>query len=148
MRHLMSPLDLTVEELDKLLDLANDTAVTIKRKGSIIAEDQRVIRRSYNDTWDNYISKYVIEEDRAALRDAVLVEKVKAALEKSDEYSCSYRVIADEAGIHYYQASFIRFYSHHKSNSHFLYRSIYEKSFLLPSCFPPVLTLYNYYIKN
>ena len=24
MRHLMSPLDLTVEELDKLLDLAND----------------------------------------------------------------------------------------------------------------------------
>ena len=100
-----------------LLDLANDTAVTIKRKGSIIAEDQRVIRRSYNDTWDNYISKYVIEEDRAALRDAVLVEKVKAALEKSDEYSCSYRVIADEAGIHYYQASFIRFYSHHKTES-------------------------------
>ena len=24
MKHLMSPLDLTVEELDKLLDLAND----------------------------------------------------------------------------------------------------------------------------
>ena len=28
MRHLMSPLDFSVEELDKLLDLANDICVT------------------------------------------------------------------------------------------------------------------------
>ena len=98
-----------------LLDLANDTAVTIKRQGSIIPEDQRVVRRSYKDTWEYYISKYVLEEDRAALEDAIFVDKVKSALEKSDEYSCSYRVIADETGIHYYQASFIRFYSRHKT---------------------------------
>lgn len=100
-----------------LLDLANDTAVTIKRQGSIIPEDQRVVRRSYKDTWEYYISKYVLEEDRAALEDAIFVDKVKSALEKSDEYSCSYRVIADETGIHYYQASFIRFYSRHKTES-------------------------------
>ena len=100
-----------------LLDLVHDTAVTIKREGNIIAEDQRVVRRSYNDTWDYYISKYVLEEDKAALYDAVSVEKVKCALEKSDEYSCSYRVIADETGVHYYQASFIRFYSRHKTES-------------------------------
>ena len=98
-----------------LLDLVSDTAVTIKRKGSVIPEDQRVIRRSYYDTWDNYISKYVYEEDRPALKAAILVDKVKSALEKSDEYSCSYRVIVDETGIHYYQASFIRMYSKHKS---------------------------------
>ncbi|MDO5389632.1 MAG: response regulator [Eubacteriales bacterium] len=100
-----------------LLDLANDTAVTIKRKGSMIAEDQRTIRRSYQDTWDHYISKYVLEEDKAALYAAISVETVKCALEKSDEYSCSYRVIDDETGIHYYQASFIRFYSRHKTES-------------------------------
>lgn len=100
-----------------LLDLVSDTAVTIKRNGSIIPEDQRVIRRSYYDTWNNYISKYVYEEDRPALKAAILVDKVKSALEKSDEYSCSYRVITDETGVHYYQASFIRFYSRNKTES-------------------------------
>ena len=100
-----------------LLDLANDTAVTIKRQGRMIPEDQRVVRRSYKDTWEYYISKYVLEEDRAALEDAIFVDKVKSALEKSDEYSCSYRVIADETDIHYYQASFIRIYSRHKTES-------------------------------
>lgn len=98
-----------------LLDLANDTAMTIKRKGVVIAEDQRVIRRSYHDTWDYYISKYVLEEDRASLYSAISVDNVKCALEKSDEYSCSYRVITDETGVHYFQASFIRFYSRHKT---------------------------------
>lgn len=57
-----------------------------------------MIRRSYNDTWDYYISKYVIEEDREALKAAILIENVKNALEKSDEYSCSYRILADNTG--------------------------------------------------
>ena len=100
-----------------LLDLADDTAVTIKRKGTIIAEDQRIIRRSYRDTWDYYISKYVLEEDKAALYAAISIDKVKRALEKGDEYSCSYRVTDGETGIHYYQASFIRFYSRHNTES-------------------------------
>ena len=100
-----------------LLDLVSDTAVTIKRKGCIIPEDERAIRRSYNDTWDNYISKYVYEEDREVLKSAILVDKVKCALEQSDEYSCSYRVLFDETGIHYYQASFIRLYSRNKKES-------------------------------
>ncbi|MGN0650312.1 MAG: response regulator [Oscillospiraceae bacterium] len=100
-----------------LLDFANDTAVTIKRKGYIIEEEKRVIRRSYNDTWNYYISKYVVDEDRAALKAAILKETVIQALEKSDEYSCSYRIIADDTGIHYFQASFIRFYSRNKTES-------------------------------
>ena len=100
-----------------LLDLANDYAVTIKRQGRIIAKDQRTIRRSYRETWKRYISKYVLEEDRTALFAAVSIEKVQCALEKSDAYSCSYRVIDDETGIHYYQASFIRFYSRQNKES-------------------------------
>ena len=100
-----------------LLDFVNDTAVTIKRKGHIIAEENRVVRRSYNDTWEYYISKYVLEEDRESVRAAVLIENVRSALEKSDEYACSYRILADSTGIHYYQASFIRFYSRHKTKS-------------------------------
>ncbi|MGN0323752.1 MAG: response regulator [Oliverpabstia sp.] len=100
-----------------LIDLANDTAVTIKRQGCIIPKDQRVMRRSYHDTWDYYISKYVLEEDRGALYAAVSAEKVKGALENSDAYSYSYRVIADETGVHYYQASFIRLFSSHTTES-------------------------------
>ena len=100
-----------------LLDLANDTAVTIKSKGSIIPENQRVARRSYLASWDYYISKYVLEEDKAALYAATSIEKVKAALENSDEYSCSYRTITNETGFHYYQASFIRLYSQHNAES-------------------------------
>ena len=68
-----------------LLDLADDTAITIKRKGHIIAEEDRVTRRSYYETWDNYISKYVVEEDREVLKDTILIEKVKDALGKRDE---------------------------------------------------------------
>ncbi|MGN0678218.1 MAG: ATP-binding protein, partial [Oscillospiraceae bacterium] len=100
-----------------LLDLVDDTATTIKRNGEIIAEVNRVVRRSYNDTWDYYISKYVLEDDRETLKAAIKIEKVRDALEKSDEYSCSYRVFTDEIGFHYFQASFIRFYSRHKTES-------------------------------
>lgn len=94
-----------------LLDLLNDTATTIKRAGKIFAEDERVARRSYNATWDYYISKYVIEEDRNTLHKAVAVDVVMRELEVSDEYICSYRVRYDETGIHYFQVAFIRMFS-------------------------------------
>ena len=94
-----------------LLDLGADTATTIKRHGIIIDEDKRVLRRSYNQTWDNYIRKYVIEEDRESLRAAVSVGSVQCALRQSDEYVCSYRVVYDDSGVHYFQAMFMRVYS-------------------------------------
>lgn len=100
-----------------LLDLANDTATTIKREGRIYAEDERVLRRSYNDTWKYYIKKYVLEEDREALYAAVAVDVVQRALEKSDEYVCSYRVQYDDTGIHYYQVVFLRMYSNRNAES-------------------------------
>ncbi|MDD6810414.1 MAG: response regulator [Lachnospiraceae bacterium] len=100
-----------------LLDLANDTAITIKREGKIFAEDERVLRRSYNDTWEYYIKKYVLEEDRKALHAAVAVDVVQRALEESDEYVCSYRVQYDNTGIHYYQVVFLRMYSKRSAES-------------------------------
>lgn len=100
-----------------LLDLAHDTATTIKREGRIYAEDERVLRRSYNETWDYYIQKYVLEEDREALYAAVAVDVVQRALEKSDEYVCSYRVQYDNTGIHYFQVVFLRMYSSRAAES-------------------------------
>ena len=100
-----------------LLDLQNDTSVTIKRQGAVIAEDQRNVRRSYYNTWDNYISKFVVQEDRDELWAAISVEKVKAELENSDEYSCSYRIHMGSGELHHYQASFIRLYSRNNTES-------------------------------
>lgn len=91
-----------------LLDFADDTAVTIKLNGTIIKDDERVIRRSYNGLWDSFILKYISEEDRANLKAAVSSEAVLNALETKDEYNCSYKTVYDNTGVHYYQASFIR----------------------------------------
>ena len=100
-----------------LLDLANDTATTIKCKGRIFAEDERVARRSYKNAWDYYINKYVVKEDRKALYEAVAVDVVQRALEQSDEYICSYRVQFDDSGIHYFQIAFFRMYSKRAAES-------------------------------
>ena len=98
-----------------LLDLVNDTSVTIKRNGTMVARDQRALRRSYYDTWEYYISKYVVEEDREGLWADIAIEKVKAELERHDAYSCRYCVNMKDSGLHYYQASFIRLYSRHQA---------------------------------
>ncbi|MGN0673624.1 MAG: response regulator [Anaerovoracaceae bacterium] len=100
-----------------LLNLADDTAVTIKREGVIISEDQRVTRRSYHDTWESYIIKYVHSDDKAAVTAAVDLRKVKEILRKNDDYSFSYRVIMPDGSLHYYQASFIRMYSYDRDES-------------------------------
>ena len=93
-----------------LVDLADDSAVTVKKHGIIIAKADRVVKRSYNDTWEYYISKYVLSEDRANLKSAVAVDAVRSALENSDEYICSYRVQYGSDRTHYFQAVFIRMY--------------------------------------
>ena len=69
-----------------LLDFTNDTAVTIKCRGHIVPKDQRVVRRSYRDTWDYYIQTYVLEEDRNVLNEAISIERVKRMLAESDEW--------------------------------------------------------------
>ena len=47
MRHLMSPLDFTVEELDKLLDLANDIEASSRHMHAHICLD--VLRYHWQD---------------------------------------------------------------------------------------------------
>ena len=45
MRHLMSPLDLSVEELDKVLDLAND--IEKIRRNTLINVTERFLQRCF-----------------------------------------------------------------------------------------------------
>jgi signal transduction histidine kinase/DNA-binding response OmpR family regulator len=93
-----------------LVDFADDTTTTIKKAGAICWKDRKVSNRSYNDTWEYYISRYVMEEDRDALYDAVDAEVVREELERSDEYICNYRVRYDDTGIHHFQVVFMRMY--------------------------------------
>ena len=103
---------LTIDYPDVVLvNLEEDSAVSIKLHGRMIAEDKRVSRRSYAGTWRNYIEKYVLDEDRDGLRAAVDANAVRRALRDSDSCVYSYRVSVDGA-IHYYQAVFIRIHAH------------------------------------
>ena len=94
-----------------LVDLDGGNVVTIKLHGKMIPKNQRGSIHSYQDTWDYYIEKYVIEEDRENLRNAVDADIVRHVMETSDEYICSYRTRYQDASIHHYQAVFIRIYS-------------------------------------
>ena len=94
-----------------LVDLEDECVVTLKLHGRMIAGDKRISRRAYQDTWNYYIAKYVLEEDRGKLAAAVSMDTVKKALEEKDEYICSYRVDTGNHEIHYFQAVFLRVYS-------------------------------------
>ena len=100
-----------------LVDLEVDSAITVKLHGKMIPKSKRVLHRSYQDTWNYYISKYVLESDRISLRNAVSVNAVKRGLEESDEYVCSYRLKYDDTSVHHYQAVFIRVYSRDTESS-------------------------------
>ena len=84
---------LTVDYPDVVLvNLEQDSAVTIKLHGRMIAEDERVSLRSYAETWRNYIEKYVLDEDRSGLRAAVDANAVRRALQDGDTCAYSYRI--------------------------------------------------------
>ncbi|MGN0583986.1 MAG: response regulator [Ruminococcus sp.] len=100
-----------------LLDFTNDTAVPIKVNGKVIKEEKRTARHSYKALWEKFILRYVIEEDRDNMMNAVSASTVLHALKNSDEYVFSYRTIYDNTGIHYYQASFFRIFSRKASES-------------------------------
>ena len=100
-----------------LLDLTNNIATTIKRQEKILAEGERTTRRSYDDLWNNYILKYVYDEDRDSISAAVSMNVIRKALENSDEYTCNYRIIYDDTGIHHFQAAFIRIFSRRADES-------------------------------
>ena len=94
-----------------LIELENDSAITIKKHGKMIAKEKRDKSRSYIDTWNFYIAKYVLDEDKTNLKEAVSIDTVLHALKDKDEYICSYRIMYGGV-IHHHQAVFIRIYSH------------------------------------
>ena len=109
---------LTIDYPDVVLvNLEQDSAVTIKLHGRMIAEDKRVSQRAYAKTWRDYIEKYVLDADRSGLRAAVDADAVRRALQDSDSCVCSYRILLADGSIHHYQAVFIRIHAHDGAGS-------------------------------
>ncbi|MDO4486671.1 MAG: response regulator [Bacillota bacterium] len=89
-----------------LMSPVEDISLPIKVNGEMkdYADDKQ---RPYNETWKNYIDKYVYEEDAEKLREGVLPENLCASLHDQSEYSLDYRAMIDGA-IHYFQVKFVK----------------------------------------
>lgn len=78
-----------------MVDVETMTATTIKLGGKLLPKEKR-IPRSYIDTWNTYIEKYVHPEDREMLRVYTNVSHLSYLLSKNDEYNCRYRVVVGD----------------------------------------------------
>ena len=90
------------------------------RKHFLGVWNERICMEYYNGTWDSYILKYVLDEDRDALKKAVSPDTVRRMLENRDEYGYSYRIVCDGVGVHHYQAVFMRMYTGKALESHII----------------------------
>lgn len=102
---LIEALSRTLEDVF-LVDLDKDVSETFKINGKIVREQENN-RRSYRKTWEDYIQKYIHEEDREYVRKRCSAEHVVEQLGLSDSYMFRYRILMGET-MHYYQARFSR----------------------------------------
>lgn len=89
-----------------LLAPTEDKAAIMKEDGNMIAHAKDT-SCSYQELWKGYADRFVIEEDREMVLNAVVAENLCARLEEKPEYSLDFRVRI-EGEIHYYQAKFVR----------------------------------------
>lgn len=89
-----------------LLAPMEDKAAIMKEDGNMIAHEKDM-SCSYQELWKGYADRFVIEEDREMVLNAVAAESLCERLEEKPEYSLDFRVRI-EGEIHYYQAKFVR----------------------------------------
>ena len=89
-----------------LMEPLHDKASTMKINGQMIDSKQRVIR-SYKTTWEDYIDRFVTEEDAQNVRDTVDADNLSARLEETPEFSLDFKVKLED-GHHYYQMKFVK----------------------------------------
>ncbi|MGN0741606.1 MAG: response regulator [Candidatus Fimadaptatus sp.] len=89
-----------------LTEPVRDRTVTMKTNGQMLDAEKRAVR-SYRDSWQRYVERYVADEDAERVLEAVAAENVCARLRETPEYSLDFRAkLAD--GLHYYQVKFVR----------------------------------------
>jgi len=79
-----------------VVDVNQRTSTIIMVGTKTLSKDkQRIL--SYDETWNNYIEKFVVPDDRGKVRNQVVLENVCKVLSEQREYSFRYRVfIANE----------------------------------------------------
>ena len=95
-----------------LVELEGDRMLNIKLRGRMLPEEQRGLPQAYGAAWADYIDRFVLEEDRETVRQAVTIAAVGRALGDGDEYACSYRTVR-EGAVHHTQAVFMRVSTRH-----------------------------------
>lgn len=73
------------------INLENNTSVAFKSRGEMVDYDSRIARK-YDETWANFIEKYVYPEDREMLREKVSAPVLECALKEEDSQVIPFRV--------------------------------------------------------
>jgi diguanylate cyclase (GGDEF)-like protein len=63
--------------------------------------------RPYEETWQSYIEKYVVAEDREKLRERINLDRVMEVLSKEEEEVCNYRIYY-QGKIYNYQIKYVK----------------------------------------
>ena len=81
------------------IDLENDTSIAFKSRGEMIDYDNRIARK-YDETWADFIEKYVYPADRETLRERVSAPALQHALKEGDTLVIPFRVVLDGETLH------------------------------------------------
>lgn len=108
-RHLSIIEAVSKELTDIILVDAESQKAAMLKVGGKMQDYKRIIDgnwNAYEDTWKNFIKKFVFSEDAEALFEAVQIENVEKELEKSDEFLYNFRLIFN-GRIYNYQTKFV-----------------------------------------
>lgn len=81
------------------INLVNNTSIAFKSRGEMIDYDNRIARK-YDETWSDFIEKYVYPEDRKVLREKVSASALERALKEEDSLVIPFRVVLDGEILH------------------------------------------------
>ena len=89
-----------------LIDIANDKSTTLKEHGRLhsLGEEKS---RSYKETWEYFVDKYVIKEDSPKVLKTIDEKNITAIMKETDEYSFDFRVNYENV-LHYFQAKIVK----------------------------------------
>lgn len=88
-----------------IVDTGKLTSTSVKVRGSMIPIDMRETR-PYEETWDRYIDKYIIPEDREFVRRETRMQNVLEKIGDTKKFAVRYRLSGSE-GIRYSRVSYI-----------------------------------------
>ncbi len=75
-----------------LFDLNKNKSYTYKTRGELL-KNAYISARSYDQTWEEYIGKYVHPDDAQRVREELKAENLREHMKHESEYTISYRVL-------------------------------------------------------